>query len=406
AWICEEIIAEYHKRGLTSLFHWQAELLSNDKLRSPQYKNLVFSAPTSAGKTIVAELIALNTILVRKRKALFIFPYISVAREKFLNLQRLWRIINLRVRAYMGASSAPLDSWDAAVCTIEKANSLLNKAIDEGTLDAIGVVVVDEFHMVFDSNRGQIIEHIIAKLLYASTHLSQQIQIIAMSATFANLAELGDWLNAQQFETDFRPIELEERILIGTNVCDVRTFRPLRALPPRSEVPSDPEHIVQLCVESLSSGDSVLVFCSSKSETEKVASAVSAYLKDSLSQEPLPDFHRFIKKEALSSFTEFFRNETQSNDEVLLSVIPTGVAFHHAGLTVEERETIEDGFRGGIIRILMATSTLSSGVNLPAQRVIIKAQTSGPCALTNTNYSQMVGRAGRLGQSLKGLEGR
>uniref|UniRef100_F1LAD9 Helicase POLQ-like protein n=1 Tax=Ascaris suum TaxID=6253 RepID=F1LAD9_ASCSU len=306
--------------------------------------NLLFSAPTSAGKTIVAELIALNTILTRKRKALFIFPYISVAREKFLNLQRLWRSVNLRVRAYMGASSAPLDSWDAAVCTIEKANSLLNKAIDEGTLDAIGVVVVDEFHMVFDLNRGQLIEHIIAKLLYASTHLSHHVQIIAMSATFANFAELGEWLNAQQFETDFRPVELEEGILIGTTVCDVRTFCPLRTLPPRFEVPSDPERIVQLCVESLSSGDSVLVFCSSKSETEKVASMVSTYLKDSLSQEPLPDFLRFIKAEALSCFTKFFRNETQSNDEVLLSVIPTGVAFHHAGLTMEERETIEDGF--------------------------------------------------------------
>uniref|UniRef100_A0A0M3ID99 DEAD domain-containing protein n=1 Tax=Ascaris lumbricoides TaxID=6252 RepID=A0A0M3ID99_ASCLU len=90
AWVCEEIIAEYHKKGLTSLFHWQAELLSDDRLRSPQYMNLLFSAPTSAGKTIVAELIALNTILTRKRKALFIFPYISVAREKFLNLQVSW----------------------------------------------------------------------------------------------------------------------------------------------------------------------------------------------------------------------------------------------------------------------------------------------------------------------------
>ncbi|VDK22607.1 unnamed protein product [Anisakis simplex] len=39
----------------------------------------------------------------------------------------------------MGATTAPTDSWDACVCTIEKANSLLNRAADEGALESIGV---------------------------------------------------------------------------------------------------------------------------------------------------------------------------------------------------------------------------------------------------------------------------
>lgn len=90
--------------------------------------------------------------------------------------------------------------------------------------------------------KGFVILHFIANVY---TSFSHHVQIIAMSATFANLAELGEWLNAQQFETDFRPVELEEGILIGTTVCDVRTFYPLRTLPPRFEVPSDPERIVQ-----------------------------------------------------------------------------------------------------------------------------------------------------------------
>lgn len=72
------------------------------------------------------------------------------------------------------------------------------------------------------------------------------------------------------------------------------------------------------------------------------------------------------------------------------------------GLTVEEREAVENGFREGSLRILCATSTLSSGVNLPAHRVIIKAQTSGPLALNSLSYLQMIGRAGRLGHTSKG----
>ncbi|VDM48117.1 unnamed protein product [Toxocara canis] len=222
-----------------------------------------------------------------------------------------------------------------------------------------------------------------------------------MSATISNLAEIADWLKAHQFETHFRPVELEEGILIGKTICDVQTLLPLRSISSRFELPADPERIIQLCMESLSLGDSVLIFCSSKAETEKVATVVSNHLRELLSEEPQQDFNHMLKIDALSFFVEYFQNETQSSDEILLTTIPTGVAFHHAGLTMEEREAVEDGFRAGVLRILVATSTLSSGVNLPAQRVIIKAQLSGPSALTNIAYRQMVGRAGRLGQSSK-----
>ncbi|VDL66623.1 unnamed protein product [Nippostrongylus brasiliensis] len=85
-------------------------------------------------------------------------------------------------------------------------------------------------------------------------------------------------------------------------------------------------------------------------------------------------------------------------DTILAQTLPRGVAFHHAGLTSEERECLEDGFRRGVITVLVATSTLSSGVNLPASRVVIKAQIRGPAAINATTYKQMSGRSGRLGQ--------
>lgn len=67
-------------------------------------------------------------------------------------------------------------------------------------------------------------------------------------------------------------------------------------------------------------------------------------------------------------------------------------------MTVEEREEIENLFRNNNLKILVATSTLSSGVNLPAHRVLINTNATSYIPLTSITYNQMVGRAGRQGQ--------
>ncbi|KAL1787706.1 DNA polymerase theta isoform X1 [Sigmodon hispidus] len=354
-----------------------------------------------------------------RKKALFILPFVSVAKEKKYYLQSLFQEVGIKVDGYMGSTSPPgrFSSLDIAVCTIERANGLVNRLIEENRMDLLGMVVVDELHMLGDSHRGYLLELLLTKICYVSRKsascqadltsvLSSAVQIVGMSATLPNLQLVASWLNAELYHTDFRPVPLLESIKIGNSIYD-SSMKLVREFQPLLQVKGDEDHIVSLCYETIRDNHSVLLFCPSKKWCEKVADIIARefynlrHQAEGLGKPPAFPPVNLDQKNLLEVMDQLKRSPS-GLDSVLKNTVPWGVAFHHAGLTFEERDIIEGAFRQGLIRVLAATSTLSSGVNLPARRVIIRTPVFGGQPLDILTYKQMIGRAGRKGVDTMG----
>ncbi|XP_058411862.1 DNA polymerase theta isoform X1 [Diceros bicornis minor] len=406
------VLEKYHSFGVKKMFEWQAECLLLGQVL--EGKNLVYSAPTSAGKTLVAELLILKRVLEMRKKALFILPFVSVAKEKKYYLQSLFQEVGIKVDGYMGSTSPTrhFSSLDIAVCTIERANGLINRLIEENKMDLLGMVVVDELHMLGDSHRGYLLELLLTKICYItkksascqadlSSPLSNAVQIVGMSATLPNLDLVASWLNAELYHTDFRPVPLLESIKIGNSIYD-SSMKLVREFQPMLQVKGDEDHVVSLCYETIRDNHSVLLFCPSKKWCEKLADIIAREFyhlhcqpEGLVTSSEIPPV--ILEQKGLLEVVDQLKRSPSGLDSVLQKTVPWGVAFHHAGLTFEERDIIEGAFRQGQIRVLAATSTLSSGVNLPARRVIIRTPIFSGRSLDILTYKQMVGRAGRKG---------
>ncbi|XP_064085840.1 uncharacterized protein LOC135200981 isoform X2 [Macrobrachium nipponense] len=410
----EPVFQRYIENGIRTMFPWQAECLSLPDVLDG--KNLVYSAPTSAGKTLVSELLLLKRVLETGRKGLYILPFVSVAREKMYYLQKMFSPAGVRVEGFMGSHGPPggLKVTDVAICTIEKANNLVNRLLEEKRFAELGIIVVDEIHMLGDPHRGYLLELLLTKTMFVcqTAHALQEegnsgIQIVGMSATLPNLDLLALWLNSQLYSTDYRPVPLAERVKIGKTVFDYQ-FRKFRDLDPVLTVKGDSDHLIQLCLETVLEGFSVLVFCPTKVWCEKLAESVAkeffciGKLDSQYPSHISAKLRESLNSTGITKVIEALRKCPVGLDKVLGRSVSFGVAYHHAGLTFDERDIVEGGFRNGSVRVLVATSTLSSGVNLPARRVIIRSPVFGGSILDTLTYKQMIGRAGRKGVDTEG----
>ena len=313
--------------------------------------------------------------------------------------------LGIRVESFAGSSNpgGGFAKCDLAVCTIEKANSIVNRMMEDSTLDQLAIIVVDELHLIGDPHRGYLLELLLTKVLYTSS-VRSAIQIVGMSATLPNMDVLCKWLRADNFRTDFRPIALKELVKIGRTLFD-KDCTSVGEFVPEDGLNNDAEHVISLSLQTVVQGFSVLVFCPTKAWCETMAQTISGEFFQLGAAGHCPNglqLRQQLHGDRLSQVMTRLKACPAGLDSILAQTIRFGVAFHHAGLTCEERDIIEASFKEGVLRVLVATSTLSSGVNLPARRVIIRTPIFNGSLIDPLVYRQMIGRAGRYGQDSEG----
>jgi len=240
--------------------------------------------------------------------------------------------------------------------------------------------------MIGDKSRGCKLEILLTKILLAK----QKIQIVGMSATLPNLEVIANWLEAEMYVSTFRPVPLTEYYKIGNDIFNEKHVKERSISDDFYCNSADSEKVVPLVDEVLQKDAQVLIFCATKKFVENTSKMIATHLKKST----------YYKSSLCLKRAEVVEEINQlpgGCPHMLSERIARGVAYHHAGLLATIRAIIEDAFSNGIINVLVATSTLAAGVNLPARRVIIRSPRVANHDMDVTKYRQMAGRAGRAG---------
>lgn len=401
-------------------------------------RGVLVAAPTGAGKTVVGEF-AVHLALATGRKAFYTTPIKALSNQKYGDLVR--RYGAERVGLLTGDTSVNGDA-PVVVMTTEVLRNMLYAG--STALDGLGFVVMDEVHYLADRFRGPVWEEVII-------HLPADVQLVSLSATVSNAEEFGDWLTMVRGDTavvvsEVRPVPLWQHVMTRDDLLDLyaghvdptdpgvdppinpdlaqalrredratvgtagprrgrgdrgfrgpggrRTAGPPRRTPPRFAV-----------VDVLDRGALLpaIFFIFSRAGCD---AAVEQCLRAGL---------RLTTPEEEAAIRETVERRCAAIPGQDLAVLgywewsqglSRGVAAHHAGLLPLFKETVEELFSRGLVKVVFATETLALGINMPARSVVLEKLTkwdgSSHVDLTPGEYTQLTGRAGRRGIDIEG----
>lgn len=352
-------------------------------------------SPTGSGKTVVAEMAIWNAFnRFPGSKVVYIAPMKALVRERVDDWKvkicgnTSHRIVELTGDSLPGVQE--VRQADIIITTPEKFDGISRNWQSRKFVQQVSLVIMDEIHLLA-SDRGPILEMIVSRMNYISSFTKKPIRLLGLSTAVSNAMDMASWLGVKEglfnFPQSVRPVPLKMYI---DGFPDNLAFCPLMKTMNKPAFMAIKQH---------SPTKPVLIFVASRRQTRLTALDIIHLC----GMEDNP--RRFLKmrEDELTPYVE------KVKDDTLKLSLQFGIGLHHAGLVESDRQISHKLFEQNKIQILIATSTLAWGVNLPAHLVIIKgtqffdAKIEGYRDMDLTDILQMMGRAGRPAFDTSGI---
>ncbi|MBC7289774.1 MAG: DEAD/DEAH box helicase [Actinotalea sp.] len=400
-------------------------------------RGVLVAAPTGAGKTVVGEF-AVHLALEQGRKAFYTTPIKALSNQKYGDLVRRHGLDN--VGLLTGDTSVNGDA-PVVVMTTEVLRNMLYAG--SSALDGLAFVVMDEVHYLADRFRGPVWEEVII-------HLPDSVQLVSLSATVSNAEEFGDWLTMVRGDTavvvsEIRPVPLWQHVMTRDGLFDLyaghvdptdpgvdppinpdlaQTLRRLertdgpyrgngpgdrgvrgrsgrRGAPPAARRPA-PRFAVVDVLDREALLPAIFFIFSRAGCDAAVEQCLRAGLRLTTAEQEA-EIRRVVEQRCAA---------VPAQDLAVVGywewsqALQRGIASHHAGLLPLFKETVEELFSRGLVKVVFATETLALGINMPARSVVLDKLTkwdgSSHVDITPGEYTQLTGRAGRRGIDVEG----
>ncbi len=416
-------IASLYKRNKAEVDLWPSQLEAAKRAVNDT-DDLVVSLPTSAGKTRVAELCILRSLAIGKR-VLFITPLRALSAQTEFSLRKTFLPLGKSVSSLYGSMGTSdfeqdvLKTQDIVVGTPEKLDFALRN--DPSLLDDVGLVVLDEGHMIGLNEREISYEVQIQRLLRRTD--ANQRRIVCLSAILPRGDQFDDfvgWLrqdkDGEAIQSDWRPTDLrfgevvwrEDSGRLNFSIGEEQPFIPgyLQASVPSLPNPGRrstafPKNAQELTLATawrlIEDDHTVLIYCPLKTSVNAFASVII-------------DLHR---RGALNSvlavptqrleLAKVLGREWLGDKHPIVECLDIGVAIHHGGLPTPFRKEMESLLREGILKVTVSSPTLAQGLNLAATAVIMHSLHRNGELIDPSEFKNVIGRAGRAFVDTHGL---
>ncbi|GLG93341.1 Putative activating signal cointegrator 1 complex subunit 3 B [Gryllus bimaculatus] len=369
-------------------------------------ENMLICAPTGAGKTNVAMLTIVNQLrqsmehgVIQKDsfKIVYIAPMKALAAEMTANFGKRLGPLGISVRELTGdmqLTKTEILQTQMLVTTPEKWDVVTRKGSgaffyysDVALTNLVKLLIIDEVHLLH-GDRGPVVEALVARTLRQVETTQSMIRIVGLSATLPNYLDVARFLRVNPhaglffFDGRFRPVPLSS--------C----FIGIKALNNMVQM----THMDQVCYEKvtklLKDGHQVMVFVHTRNATARTANV----LREMATQKGQLGL---FEVESSASLGTARKTVMRAHNKQLCDLFQAGLAIHHAGMLRSDRNLVEKYFSEGLVKVLVCTSTLAWGVNLPAHGVIIRgteiydAKHGTYVDLSILDVLQIFGRAGR-----------